>query len=306
MRVAVIGGTGFVGSYLVEELLRQSHQPVLLVRPGSESKVIQREQCTLVAGDVKDQEALRQTLQGCAAAIYNIGILREFKNRGITFEELQYRGATRTIDAARELNVKRFLLMSANGVKPDGTPYQRTKYRAEQYLKDRSLDWTIFRPSVMFGDPNGKMEFCTQLRAQLIDPPLPAPLFYEGLLPLNAGSFTLAPVHVSDVATVIIKSLTLPEAVGQIYGLCGPDTFTWKAIIDLLGRVSGKRKLALPTPAWVVKSVATVLDRFDFFPISHDQLTMLLEGNTCDSSAVFALFHVAPTRFNEASLGYLK
>ncbi|NJN48205.1 MAG: NAD(P)H-binding protein, partial [Candidatus Competibacteraceae bacterium] len=128
-------------------------------------------------------DAIRQTLTGCDAAIYSIGILREFKNRGITFDELQYQGAVRAIDAAVDLGVKRFILMSANGVKAEGTPYQISKYRAEQHLQNTDLDWTIFRPSVIFGDPRGKMEFCTQLQAQLINPPIPAPCSMPGYYP---------------------------------------------------------------------------------------------------------------------------
>lgn len=306
MKVAVIGGTGFVGSYLVDELLKQGHQPVLLVRPGSESKVEQRERCTLLPGNVKDQASVRQTLKGCDAVIYNIGILREFKNQGITFEELQHRAAVRTMDAALEKGVRRFILMSANGVKAGGTPYQTTKYQAEQSLKKTDLDWTIFRPSVMFGDPKGEMEFCTQLKGQMIAPPLPAPLFYEGLFPWNAGSFKMAPIYVGDVATIFIKSLTMPETVHQIYGLCGPETFDWKSIIGIIGRAIGKHKLTLPAPAFAVKSMAALLDRFEFFPISRDQITMLMEGNTCDSTEIFKLFKTAPTRFNEQTLSYLR
>lgn len=305
MRVAVIGGTGFVGSYLVDELVRQGHHPVLLVRPGSESKVVHPERCELIKGDVKDADALRQTLKGCDAVIYTIGILREFKSKGVTFEALQYEGAARTMDLALAENVKRFLLMSANAVEPEGTPYQTTKYRAEQYLQNTTLDWTIFRPSLIFGDPKGKMEFCTMLQQQLINLPLPAPLFYQGLLPVHPGSFELSPVHVADVATVFIKSLTMPETVGKIYGLCGPERLPWKELLQIIAAASGKRKWAVPAPAFVVKSVATLLDRFAFFPISRDQLAMLVEGNTCDSTEVFKVFDITPTHFNQASLSYL-
>jgi nucleoside-diphosphate-sugar epimerase len=77
----------------------------------------------------------------------------------------------------------------ANGVKADGTGYQRTKYMAEQYLKTTSLQWTVFRPSVLFGDPRDRMEFATQLHRDIVRSPLPAPLFYDGLVPVKAGMF---------------------------------------------------------------------------------------------------------------------
>ena len=134
MKVALFGGTGFVGSYLVDALLAHGHTPRLLVRPGSESKVVQPERCEIVPGDIDDRDAIAACLQGADAAIYNIGLLREFPAQGVTWEKMHYQGAARVIDAAVEAGVKRFLLMSANGVKPDGTGYQSTKFRAEQHL----------------------------------------------------------------------------------------------------------------------------------------------------------------------------
>ncbi len=306
MKVAIIGGTGFIGSYLIDELLAQAHQPVLLVRPASAFKVRHQGLSSIVHGDVKDPEAVRKTLDGCEAAVYLIGILRERKAEGSTFEELQYQGAKRTIDLALEVGVQRFILMSANGVKPDGTTYQATKYRAEQHLISTELAWTIFRPSVIFGPPRGRTEFATRLYQQIIKPPIPAPLFYEGLLPMQAGTFRLAPIHVQDVARIVVKSLTMRETYHKSYGLCGPEALEWKIIIQELARAVGTHKLALPVPVLGVKLVAGVLEGFEFFPITRDQITMLMEGNTCDSSEVFAAFGLIPTRFNLDSLAYLK
>lgn len=306
MKIAVVGGTGFVGSYLVDELVAQNHKPVLLVRPGSEARVPQPERCAIVTGDVRQEPALRETLADCAAAIYNIGILRQDRTRGITFEEMQYRGAMRTIDIAAELGVGRFLLMSANGVRADGTAYQRTKYQAEQHLASTGLDYTIFRPSVIFGDPRGRMEFCTQLRDDMINMPFPAPLFFEGLIPRNAGAFQLSPVHVSNVAKAFVNALDERATSAKTYCLGGPKTLTWKTIIETIARACGKRKFTVPVPALQVRFAATVFERFDFFPVTRDQLTMLLEGNTCDASELFSLLGIEPVPFDQASLAYLR
>jgi uncharacterized protein YbjT (DUF2867 family) len=306
MNVAVFGGTGYVGSYLVAALIAHGHQPVLLVRPGSEKKLRQAERCRLEPGQIQDEEAVRRTLDHCDAVFYNIGILRQFPRQGITFEALQYEGARRVIDAAVDAGVKRFLLVSANGAKPDGTAYQRTKYHAEEYLRSTELEGTVFRPSVMFGDPRGRMEFATQLRDEMIRSPMPAPLFYEGLLPIGAGKFRLAPVHVQDVAEIYVRALESPQAVGKTYPLCGPKSLEWHVIIQTIGRAVGKEKWTLPVPAYLVKTAAAIFEGFEMFPITRDQLTMLVEGNTCDSSAVFDAFGIEPTAFNEESLAYLR
>ncbi len=306
MRVALFGGTGFVGSYLIDELVARGHTPVVLVRPGSESKVSRAGECELVPGDIADEAAIRRCLRDAGAAIYNIGILREIPAEGVTFKAMQEDGAVRVIDLAADENVRRFILMSANGVRPDGTPYQRTKAAAEAHLRRSGLDWTIFRPSLVFGDPRGRLEFCTQMRDDLVDKPLPVPLFHEGISPRGAGSFEMAPVHVCDVASAFAAALAEPATIGQTYVLCGPESLQWKEILERIAQACGKRKVMLPAPAAPVRFLGALLDRFAWFPLTRDQLDMLLEGNTGDSSALFTLLDMRPRRFSPQELAYLR
>ena len=308
MKIGIVGGTGFVGSYIVDALLEAGHELRVLTRPGSEHKLDPTPNCTAVPGDVANEAHIRDCLTGTDAAIYLIGILRESPQQGITFDAMQRRGAERTIAVAEELGVNRFLLMSANGIDAaapeDQTPYQTTKLAAEDRLKQSSLQWTIFRPSVIFGPPRGRMEFCTQLKAELIDSPLPAPLFFAGLSPLDAGGFELAPVHVEDVAAAFTAALTREDAIGQTYALCGPDNRSWKEILKTLAQVSGKSKLMLPAPALVLEPVAAMLGRFSWFPVTRDQLRMLLGGNTCSDDGL-ARLGINGRPFDPVTLSYL-
>jgi len=305
MKVALFGGTGFVGGYLVDELLEQGHVPVLLIRPGSEEKLLRPEGCETVPGVIEDPEAVRRTVTGAGAVIYNVGILKEYPQRGITYQALHFDGARLAMDTAAEAGVRRFLLMSANGVKADGTGYQKTKYLAEQHLQASGLDWTIFRPSVLFGDPRGRMEFATQLHRDIVASPLPAPLFYDGLLPFGAGSMQMSPIHVRDVAKIFADSLQRQESVGRIYHLGGPRCVSWKQILETIGEATGKRVFGLPTPAWAVKTVAGLLDGLDILPVTRDQMSMLMEGNTCDSAGLFREFGIDPIPFEAEHLQYL-
>jgi len=304
MRVALFGGTGYVGSHLVDALLQAGMKPVLLVRPGHEGKVRHRLVCEVVSGELSDTEAVEKVLQGADAAIYNVGILREFPERGITFEELHYNAARRVMEAAERAGVGRFLLMSANGVKEHGTAYQRTKFRAEQFLATTGMDWTVFRPSVIFGNPRGRNEFATQLARDIVASPLPAPLFFAGLLPREAGKFAFSPVHVEDVALAFAKALTTPETIGQILPLGGPKAVSWRTILTTIATVMGRQKLTVPVPALGVSTIAAVFDRFESFPVTRDQIQMLLEGNTCGDGA-FALLGIEPTPFGSDQLQYL-
>jgi NADH dehydrogenase len=304
MRIALFGGTGFVGSYLVDALVAHDMQPVLLVRPGHESRVRHADRCEIVNGDVSDEAAIGAALEHADAAIYNIGILREFPSRGVTFRALQLDAARRVIDTAAGLGVRRLLLMSANGVDQEQTAYQATKRAAERHLAASGLDWTMFRPSVIFGDPRGRSEFATQLYQDVIAPPLPAPLFYPGLWPTAAGEFELSPVHVTDVAEAFVKALLWPTTIGQTLELGGPDTLSWRQILQTIADATGRRKLMLPVPAAGVSTAAALFDRFERFPVTRDQLQMLLSGNAC-SSAALARLGIEPTAFDKASLAYL-
>ena len=305
MNVALFGGTGFVGTYLIEELLNNNHTPVLLVREGSENKVTRAKDCIINIGDVSDKKTIEDTIRDVDAVIYNIGLIRQFPRKGITFENIHFEGAKLCIDTASKIGVKRFILMSANGVKYEGTKYQSTKFLADQYLKNSTLDWTIFRPSLIFGNPKGKIEFCTQLRDDMLGLPLPAPLFFNGININNAGKFSMSPIHISDVAQFFIKCLDMKKTYGKIYNLGGPKNYNWIEIIDSISKASAKNKWKIPAPVESIKLAAMLLDWLPFFPITKDQLTMLLEGNTCDSSVAFDEFDIEPTEFSAENLSYL-
>lgn len=306
MKVAVIGGTGFVGVHLVEHLLAAGHLPRLLVRSGSGHKVERAADCELVPGDLGQPHALAQCLEGTEAVIYLVGLLRELPARGITFEAMHRLGVESAIAEAQTQGIRRFLLMSANGVRPDGTAYQRTKYQAEEALRTSRLSWTIFRPSVIFGDPRGRMELCSQLKRDIIDSPLPAPLFFPGWLPTDAGAFKLAPVAVDDVAAAFVGALTDPDTELQTYSLCGPDRLSWREILETIAAACGRTKWMLPAPALAIGVLAGLLDRFAWFPITKDQLQMLLEGNVCSENDGFARLGLTPTRFGPDALAYLR
>lgn len=304
MRVALIGATGFVGGYVVDALLAAGHQPSLLVRPGSGHKARQADRCRTVPGSIADSAAIAGLLADADAAIYLAGILREAPSRGVTFTAVQYDGARRCIDIAAEKGLRRFLLMSANGVRPDGTPYQRSKYRAEQYLRDSGLAWTVFRPSVIFGDPRGATEFCTQLRDQMVRPPLPAVSFFSGISP-SRGAAMMSPTHVEDVAAAFCRALTSSAMIDRVLPLGGPEILSWPDIVRRVALVCNRRKWVIPVPASLMRLPALMFDRFGWFPVTRDQLTMLMQGNTVRDFEAFDALGISPRRLSGETLDYL-
>ncbi|MDH3439565.1 MAG: NAD(P)H-binding protein [Gammaproteobacteria bacterium] len=305
MKVAVIGATGFVGSYIVAALEHSGHKVSLLVRPGSEDKVPAGDHFRLTTGDVDSSEALDSVLSDCDAVVYCIGILREIPKKGITFEALQFDGVVRTVEAARRCDVGRFLLMSANGVERTGTDYQSTKFRAEQHVLASGLDATIFRPSVIFGNPHGRMEIATQLCRDMVRVPYPAVGFFTGLSPKD-GAVKMSPVHVSDVARAFLAALRDPSTIGQTFVLGGPEILSWTAMIRRIAATVGRRKWILPYPIFLMKAIAGLLDWLPAFPVTRDQLTMLAEGNTAHCAELESLIGRTATRFEPEHLEYLR
>lgn len=304
MRVALIGGTGFVGGYLVDALLDAGHVPQVLVREGSAGKLQRRGACHVVEGDVGSAEALAAAVAGTDAVIYNIGILREQRSSGVTFEALQFDGVRSALAAARHAGVRRFLLMSANGVKVPGTPYQETKYRAEQAALESGLDVTVFRPSIIFGDPRGTMEFATQLYRDMVRPPLPGVAFHTGCLP-GRGDVLMSPAHARDVADAFVSALDDETTIGKTYTIGGPEVLSWTEMLRRVAGAAGKSKLLLPMPIPLMKLAAALLDWLPGFPVTRDQLTMLAEGNVASPAELAALIGREPLGFTEENLRYL-
>jgi uncharacterized protein YbjT (DUF2867 family) len=102
-----------------------------------------------------------------------------------------------------------------------------------------------------------------------------------------------------------VKTLDMPETAGRIIALGGPDALTWKDILQTIAHAAGTRKWTVPAPVLLLKGLAAALDQYAFFPITRDQLTMLVEGNTCDAQELLRTFGLAPTPFEATSLSYL-
>ena len=161
MKIFIAGGTGFVGGHLVRALLKNGHSVRTLVH-GRSTNSGEVEQ---IAGDVTRFETLEQGLSGCDAVINLVGIIREFPSRGITFERLHVQATANLLAAAASNGIRRYLQMSALGSRPAAVSgYHQTKWRAEELVRGSGLDWTIFRPSLIFGPHDA---FINMLAVQL-------------------------------------------------------------------------------------------------------------------------------------------
>jgi len=301
--IAILGGSGFVGEYIINELLQDGYFVKLISRP--QSKKILNPNSSQVMIDL-ESNVLCDELHGCDCVIYNIGIIREFPEQKISFKRLHEDLAIHSIDMASKAGVRKFILMSANGVDRCMTSYEKTKFKAEKYLMESKLEWTIFRPSLIFGNPMGKMEFCTQVKEEMVLTLFPLPIFFSGIDIFNAGLFKMSPIHIKNVAQFFSKSIRKETSNYKIYELGGSINFTWKEILKTISESINKKKWLIPVPIFPIKILAFFFDRFRWFPITRDQIKMLVSGNVCDSKEYFSNFGIDEIIFNSKSLEYLQ
>jgi NADH dehydrogenase len=302
MRVLLTGATGYVGSYVLRELLRQNHMPRCLLHGPASDLAVQDDALEVATGDVTDPGSLDGAFADCDAVIHLVGIIEEVPSRGITFKRLHVDGTRHVVTAAREAGINRFVHMSANGARPeDGTAYQRTKWAAEQIVTEADFDhWTIFRPSLLFGKPDpGRPEFASQLLTDLVRPFPILPVFGD-------GQYEMQPVHVTEVAAAFVQALTSDAAHGQSYVAAGPDRFPYVEVLDRIARGAGlspKPKVNVPLP--LARLGVHTAGRVGLLPISPAQFEMLVEGNTGDETAFYRDFDLPPTPFTVENLQYL-
>lgn len=297
MKVFLTGGTGYVGRQVVRDLVKAGDTVVALVRKGSEPKLPDGVAggITVVNGDVQKPESYHDALQSCDAIINLPGLLREFPSRGITFEGVHFLATKLLVDEAQTLGTPRFIQMSALGVRQGARPkYQETKFRAEEYLKASRLRWTIFRPSLMFGnEKEGFANFISVLQELLGMAPLVVPV-------LGDGKYRFQPVSLQNVSEGFVKAITTDGSAGKIYDIAGPDRYTYDELLDMVAYVIGKSKIQVHQPMFLMKAIASAFGGFKFFPVSRDQITMLEEENISDRwKEFFDDFAITPLRMVE-------
>ncbi len=296
----VTGGTGFVGQEVVKNLIANGHKPRLLVRrlDSETAQGFSRDfQPELHRGDVTDTDSLKGAFEGLDAVVHLVGIISEGK---ATFENVHTEGTRNVIEAAKRAEVKRFVHMSALGTRPNAVSrYHKSKWAAEELVRSSGLDWTIFRPSLIYG-PRDQF---VNLFAKIIR--------WSPIVPvMGRKDAKFQPVSVNNVAEAFVKALNEPRSAGNTFDLCGSETFTLAQIIDEIMRATGKRRFKLPVPGWAARMQAAFLELlFGHLlrkppPLNRDQLIMLEEDNVGDCRPARELFGLKERPFRDG-IGYL-
>ena len=301
MKVLVTGGTGFVGTHLVNRLLHRGHAVAVLARSPEKTRNRYNRPVEAVAGDVLDPASIAAAAAGRDALIHLVGIINEKGNQ--TFDRMHREATENAVVAAKAAGIRRYLHMSAMGSSEDSpSAYGRTKAAGEKAVRASGLDWTIFRPSIIFGPGDG---FVSLLAPIVKGNP--------GFIPvIGPGTTRFQPVSVFDVARVFADALEKPETVRQTYEVGGPEILTLNDIDrDIAAAVGKPGKPLIHLPLWYGRLLASGFEwlaRRGVFadpPLTRDQLRSLSRDNTGDTGPTVATFGGEWRRFSPGIREYL-
>jgi NADH dehydrogenase len=284
-QVFVTGATGFVGHALLQRLCAAGHVVRCLVRRGSEADLRGYGAIARIEGDIVTRQGLEEGMAGCDAVIHLVGIIREQRAAGVTFEQVHTEGTLNVLEAATRAGIRRVLHMSALGTRSGAVSrYHRSKWAAEEAVRASGLEWTIFRPSIIYGRGDGFVTLLASMVRRL--PVVPV---------IGAGRQRLQPVPVEQVAAAFARGLELPTTIKHLYEVGGPEPVTMLELLDLIGRALGRRRvLKIHIPVSVMMPLARLLHPLPGFPVTPDQLLMLGEDSVCDPRQFFETFKVEP------------
>jgi len=267
----VIGGSGFLGRYVVKRLAAAGHVVRAAVRHPDRALFLKTMgrvgQVVPLYTNITDDASVARAVEGAGIVVNLVGILAE-RRRG-DFTRLQAEGPGRVARLAAAAGVRHMVQMSAIGASPDSpAQYGRTKAAGEQAVQAAFPTATVLRPSIVFGPED---QFFNRFGHLAMLAPV---------MPVIAGTSRFQPVYVGDVADAVMQALTRPEAAGAIYELGGPRIMTFREILGWILAQTGRHNPLVTVP----RAAARLLAGIPFSGLTADQLLMLARDNVADPS----------------------
>jgi uncharacterized protein YbjT (DUF2867 family) len=279
MLTVVTGGAGYLGSHIIKRLAEMGSPVRALVRSRQRAEKEGRLKGLAIEwaeGDVTRPDTLGPALQGATAAIHTVAIAVEKGAR--KYETVNYHGTVNMVNAAKAAGVQRFINVSQLGADPK-LPYRflASKGRAQEYVAASELDWTAFRPAVIWGPED---EFANTF-ARLV--PL-TPIIFPIVGDQNSK---FQPVWVEDVATCIVKALDDAGTTRKEYELGGPEVLTLEDIERRTLNAIGARRLMLHFPMPLLRVVVTLMETLlPAPPVTRSLLELLAVSNVTTANAI--------------------
>jgi len=295
--VVIVGGSGFVGRYVVQELARTGVRMRVVVRTPEAAAFLRPlgavGQIQLVGGNVSDAAGLGRAFENATAGVNLVGILAESGKQ--RFDAVQAKGAGNVARAAAAAGVAAFVQVSAIGADAASPArYAQTKAAGEAAVRTALPHATILRPSIIFGPEDQFINRFAQLARTL------------PVVPVVAGATRFQPVYVLDVAQAVVAALADPAQFGgKIFELGGPTRYAFREIIAWILREIRVGKPLVEVPALIAKAMARAGDFVPGAPMTFDQWTMLQTDNIATGPGL-AAFGISPTPLESVAPRYLE
>ncbi|MCO5102150.1 MAG: complex I NDUFA9 subunit family protein [Burkholderiaceae bacterium] len=300
--VLLLGGSGFIGRHVAARLAARAHHVIVPTRNRERARALLTLPTVQVfQADVQDDAQLASLVRSADAVINLVGVLDGGRGSpwGPGFERAHVKLVARIVEAARAAGLRRLLHVSALGVHEGGertlpSMYLRSKAAGERLVRDAGdLQWTVFRPSVVFGRGDSLIE-----RFMLLQRWLP-------VIPLGRADARLQPVWVGDVARALVNALDEQATVHRCYELAGPDVWTLRELIRFAGELSGYRRTVVGLPEALGRLQAMLLE---FAPgalhMSRDNFASLSIDNVADGP-IAAELRIEPASLASIAPSYL-
>jgi NADH dehydrogenase len=282
LSIVVLGGTGFVGTRLVARLIKNGHRVTVLSRDRELHKhLLVLPGLTLENCDVYQEAQLSERFRGNDVVINLVGILNERGFGGGGFRRAHTELTGTVLQAARSANVTRLLQVSSLGASPDAPSYYlRSKGEAEKLIQEQhsALDWTIFKPSVMFGPGDSFLNRFAGLLGAI-------PLAF----PLARPDARLQPVLVDDVIDALLRCLHGGACSRRTYELGGPQVYTLREIVELVAKLTGRRRWIVGLPNFVGWLQGFFMNFVPGRPFSTDNYRSLTVDSVCSEDGLAKL-----------------
>jgi uncharacterized protein YbjT (DUF2867 family) len=265
MKIAITGGTGFVGRHFAEKLLANGHEVVLVSRRPRESD--SGSHITQVASDLSEPKALAKAFAGCDAVAHCAGINRELGNQ--TYQRVHIEGTRNAVKAAQQAGVERIALMSFLRARANcGSPYHESKWAAEEIIRESGLDYTVVKAGMVYGHGDHMLDHLSHA-------------FYTLPLLATVGFHQKAirPLAIDDLVQVLYAALVGNRLPRQTIALTGAEQLY---LSDAARRVAGvlhRRVWIFPAPIWFHRALAQVCEWAMKVPlVAKAQVQILVEG----------------------------
>jgi uncharacterized protein YbjT (DUF2867 family) len=273
LKVLVTGGTGFVGPKIVHALRARDHDVRALVRRPDRGAQLANWGVELAIGDVTDAASVKAATRGCTHVVHLVAILQGSPQ---DFHRVMTQGFQNVLAAAKEEGVQRVVLMSALGTSEttkDAIPYYGAKWQMEQDVQGSSREYTIFRPSFVFGRGGGAL--ATFMRQVKLLPVVTV---------IGPGLERIQPIWVDDVAEYFARAVDQPSAANRTFEIGGPDVVTWNELYERIAKVLGKRRRLAHVPYGVARTGARLTGWLPGAPLTADQVAMIEAGDNAVSA----------------------